>query len=101
MNVDQWLWENGMLDLCSFLTSVCCLVMWSCTSVIRKRLQEANEPTPSPLIFNGPRLLRRYLLLATQHNWSRFPAIIAYLSLACGLTSFVGFLVLLLAHKPK
>jgi hypothetical protein len=90
-----------MLDLCTALASICCVILWYCTSVIHRRLQEANEPAPSGLIFNEPRLLRRYLELATDNNWSRAPVVVAYSVFVCGLTSCVGFAALLLAHKLK
>jgi hypothetical protein len=90
-----------MLDLFTSLASICCVVLWYCTSVIRRRLQEAKEPVPSRLIFNEPRLLRRYLELAADHNWSRVPVIVAYSSFVVGLISCVGFAVLLLEHKLK
>ncbi len=90
-----------MLDLCSALTAICCVSLWFSTSVIHQRLQEANEPARSRLIFNEPLLIRRYLELANDHNWSRVPVIVAYASFVCGVTSFVGFAVLLLAHKQQ
>jgi hypothetical protein len=90
-----------MADLFTCLASSSCLIVWYCTSVIRRRLGEANEPPVSQLIFNGPRLLRRYLELAADHSWSRVPAVVAYVAMGSGVTSCVGFAVLLLAHKLK
>jgi hypothetical protein len=90
-----------MLDLCTVLASICCVILWYCTSMIHRRLREANEPTPSGLIFNEPQLLRRYLEIATDNKWSRVPVIVAYFVFVFGLTSCVGFAVLLLAHSRK
>lgn len=90
-----------MLDLCSALISVSCVLFWFSTSVIHRRLQQANEPARARLVFNEPRLLRRYLELAATNSWSRVPVIIAYSSLAIGLTVVAVYVVLLTAHSPK
>ena len=90
-----------MLDLCTGLASICCVILWHCISVIHRRLRGTNEPASSGLIFNEPRRFRRYVELATDNNWSRAPVIVAYSVFACGLTSSVGFALLLLAHKLK
>jgi len=58
MNVDQWLWENGMLgDLFTLLGSIFCVALWHSTSMIRGRLREAKEPVPSRLFFNEPQVI--------------------------------------------
>lgn len=90
-----------MLDLCTGLASICCVILWLCVSVIRGRLQWASESAPPWLIFNQFRLFRRYLELATDHHWSRIPVIAACFVFVCGLTSCFGFAVLLLAHRLK
>lgn len=90
-----------MLDLCTVFASICCLIVWYCTSIIRRRMEEANESPVSQLIFNGPRLLRRYLALAADNRWSRFPAVVAYVAMVFAVISCVGFLVLMLTHSPK
>jgi hypothetical protein len=90
-----------MLDLWSSLGSICCVILWRCIFVIHRRLREADEPTRTGLIFSEPRQFRRYWELATDHNWPRVPVVVAYSAFLCGLTSCVGFAVLLLDHKLK
>ena len=90
-----------MLDLCSALISIWCVLLWSSTAVIHRRLQEANEPARARFVFNEPRLIRRYLELATDRKWSRVPVIVAYSSFIVGMISSAGYALLMLTHKPK
>ena len=96
MNGDQWLWQNGMLgDLFTLLGSIFYLALHWSTSVIRGRLREVKEPLPSRLIFNEPQVIRRYLALATNYNWSPVQVIVAFFSfVGCLISS--GFAILLL-----
>jgi len=85
-----------MLDLCSIVASICCVVFWYCIQVIRRRLQEVDGSPYSRVIFNQPRLFRRYWGLANVHNWSRLPVFWACIVFLCGLISCAGVAVLLL-----
>jgi hypothetical protein len=90
-----------MLDLYTGLASICCVILWCCISVIRRRLQKTDGLPHSQFSFNQARLLRRYWELAIDHKWSQIPVIVACVVFVCGLTSCVTFAVLLLAHTLK
>jgi hypothetical protein len=85
-----------MLDLCSTLASICCVIFGCCILMIRRRVQEVDGSQGSGLIFNQSRLFRRYWGLARTHNWSRLPVLWACIVFLCGLISCAGALVLAL-----
>jgi hypothetical protein len=90
-----------MLDLLSTTASVCCVTLWYCISLIGRRVKGVDGLPSSYVIFNQPRLYRRYWKLASDHDWSRIPVLLARAVTLCGLISGAGVAVLLISHTMR
>ena len=89
-----------MLDLFGFAASISYLLYAWLLSVIHRRLYEVDgEQVRSLWIFNQPRILSRYWVLADEHHWSRIPVFGTCIAFLCGLVSCGGVIAILIAHK--
>jgi hypothetical protein len=90
-----------MLDLLSIAASACCLILWYCIRLICRRVEEVDEARCSRVIFDQPRLYRRYWELASDHHWSRIPVVAACAVVLCGLLCSAGVAALVISRAMK
>jgi hypothetical protein len=87
-----------MIDVLSLFASLASVAYGYFATLIRRRLQEVDGgPLSSLLIFNMPRLLRRYWLLALDRHWSRLPVVGACVSFCGGVIFCFGIVIRLLS----
>jgi hypothetical protein len=92
-----------VLELCSLVASICCLIWYQSISTISRRLEEVDgiKRPKLVLVHHALFMLKQYHDYASERRWSRVPIVTSCVAFVCCVISCAEVALLLISHRLR